>query len=211
MFARIAQIAVAATAVTISISSVDLGEAKAAFKAVCEHPQGGTCVATRATGSIACSCRGEQHEIDNEDIKSGSDDALMDACWAAFSEVCIDRSDEVATCDEPDRGACEVGGADGGFADCECEATGEQVEDGLADLEDLTGEDLEEACYEQLDRLCLPRTAAATAPPPAAPGEPVGFGDTDSGSTLGCSVSPHGALPWSVLLLPILGFARRRR
>ncbi|MEM6993492.1 MAG: hypothetical protein AAF721_23460 [Myxococcota bacterium] len=210
MLARIAQIAVAAAAVTITVSSADMSEARAAFKAVCEHPQGGTCVATRATGSIACSCRGEQHEIDNEDIKSGSDDELMDACWAAFSEVCIEKSEEVATCDEPDRGTCEVGGADGGFANCECEAAGEQTEDGLSDLEDLTGEDLEEACYEQLDRLCVPRTAAATAPPPA-PGEPVGLGNSGGGSTLSCSVAPRGALPWSLLLLPLFGLARRRR
>ncbi len=211
MLARIARIAVAAAAVTISISSVDVAEAQAAFKAICEHPQGGACTATRASGSIACSCRGEEHEIENEDIKSGSDDALMDACWEAFSQLCIDRSDEVAQCDEPDRGTCEVGGADGGFVDCACEAAGDQREEDVEALTDLTGDDLEDACHEHLDRLCVPRTAAATAPPPVAEGEPTGFGNSGGGSNLSCSVSAREAVPTSLLLLlPLLGWSRRR-
>lgn len=203
MLAKLARIAVAAAAATITLSAAE-GTAAAAFKAVCESPVGGACTATRSSGIIECACKGDTFETTNEEIKSADDDELLDACWVAFSMFCTERTPETAQCSEPDHGDCEVSAE--GWADCTCSAIGTVREEDLSDVKDLSGEALEDACYEQMDRLCIPPASPATAPIPMTPAS---FGEPAAGST--CSIGTEGGAAWALLVLPAIAFVRRRR
>jgi len=203
MLAHIAQIAATASATVLFVLST-ASTAQAAYKAECNHPSGGYCTVVRASGDVTCGCGGETYEGHDDTVSSADDQQLLDACWDAYSLYCTDRTDEVTSCEEPDLGACEVSGADGGTADCDCAANGVVSEHDVDALTDLSGEDLEDECYAQLDRMCEP-------PPPsvmAAPAEPI---SEPGGATTGCSVSASSPAPLSLLmLLPVLAWRRRR-
>lgn len=196
---------------TITISTLAAPSlAHAARKAVCEHPNGGVCVATKDTGRIKCSCESGEHELENDEIVDADEQELMDACWDAWSEVCAPWVGETVTCDEPDVGSCELAQeAEGGVVTCDCNELGE-ISDRITGVEDLDVEELEDACFVQLDDLCGPPPASpAMAPPPA--GSPATFGDSGGGSSLSCAVgtAPQGGV--LALLLLALGVGRRRR
>ena len=196
---------------TITISTLAAPSlALAARKAVCEHPNGGVCVATKDTGRIKCSCESGEHELEDDDIVNADEQELMDACWDAWSEVCAPWVGETVTCEEPDVGSCELAQeAEGGVVSCDCAELGE-VSDRITDVEDLDTDALEDECYTQLDDLCGPPPAsAAMAPPP--PGPPATFGDSGGGSSLSCSVGSAPGGSALALLLLTLGIVRRRR
>ena len=201
MLSTLARLAVAAAAATITLVPADAG---AAYKAICESPLGGACTATRSSGIIECACKGDVFETTNEDLSSANDEELLDACWVAFSMFCTERTPETAKCSEPDHGECEVSAE--GWADCTCDAIGTVREEDLSELEDLTGEALDDACYEQMDRLCIPPASPAMAPIPTTPAS---FGEPSSGSS--CSVGEGGGAAWALLVLPAIGWLRRRR
>jgi len=195
---------------TITISTLAAPSlAHAARKAVCEHPNGGVCVATKDTGRIKCSCESGEHELDNDEIVNADEQGLMDACWDAWSEVCAPWVGETVTCEEPDVGSCELAQeSEGGVVTCDCDELGE-ISDRITGVEDLDSDALEDECHVQLEDLCGPPPASPAMAPPAGP--PATFGDSEGGSSLSCSVgtAPQGGV--LALILLALGVGRRRR
>lgn len=180
------------------------GPANAARQAICEHPEGSRCVAINDTGRIECSCLDGEYEQRNPDITGADDAALMDACWDAWTVSCAPWK-LWTSCEAPDRGACDITGAGGGQATCDC-ISGETIDDdGLEQLQGLGADALDDACHEQLDRLCAPPP-----PPAAAPAMPMEI--TDEPEAAACSVAPRGqASGLTALLLAALALGRRRR
>ena len=192
---------------TIIVSALIVpGTALAAREAVCEHPDGSYCTATRDTGRIDCFCADGEHELRNDALPSVDDSELMRACWDAWTMSCAPWK-ITAECDDPQLGNCEVNAE--GLAVCDCLAGGEEEEQ----VDELVGMDedaLEESCYEQIERICqVPEPTPVAGPAPTA--SPVSDADPAAAS---CSVDPRGAAPtglWMVMLAVGVGAARRRR
>lgn len=202
MLKRIAVIAGLSAAIFATGSSY--ARIASALTAKCEHPDGSYCSIKQDTGRINCQCHDGEHELRDEDAAGAGQDDLMDACWDAWAETCGPPSPTWVSCEEPDVGDCRVSPDDGGVAKCSC--GGEKVEEeGISELVDLDDEALEDACYEQLDRLCEPEPEPVMGPPP-----PVdGFGGSEPAAS--CSVDSSGRTPWMLLVLVGFGWARRRR
>lgn len=180
--------------------------AQAARKAICEHPVDGVCTAVKDTGRITCQCANGEHELMNPDIMAANEQELLAACWDAWAEVCAPW-DEPVSCEEPDIGRCELDGDD---TECACDQLGDVSDDPVDGYGDLDAEGRDDACLEQLDRLCGTVAASpAMAPPPAT--EPATFGNSGNDSSVSCHVDPRGGSGWALALLGLLGLARRIR
>ncbi|MCX4243373.1 MYXO-CTERM sorting domain-containing protein [Paraliomyxa miuraensis] len=182
------------------------GTALAARQAVCEHPEGSFCRATRDTGRIECFCLDGEHELRNDELQAVDDSELMRACWDAWTMSCAPWK-ITAECDDPQLGSCEVNAE--GLAICDCLA-GSEEEEHVDALVGLGEEALEESCYEQIERICeVPQAAPVAGPAPVAP--PVSDVEPAAAS---CSVDPQGAgstALWMVVLAAGVGVVRRRR
>lgn len=202
MTSKIAAIgALVATGALMMMAAPD--RAHAARQAICEHPEGSRCTATNDTGRIQCQCLDAEHEIKDPTIPGSSEEELLDACWEAWTLSCAPW--KLATsCDEADRGSCEVSAADGGTVQCACEH-GDIVEHtGVEALDGLEQDKLEGACEEQIVQQCPPR--------PPAPAEPPATDETfGEPAQVQCAVAPRARPPWLLGLLLVAWGARRRR
>ncbi|MEX1365072.1 MAG: hypothetical protein AB1Z98_18225 [Nannocystaceae bacterium] len=175
--------------------------ARAARQAVCEHPEGSVCTAKRDTGRIVCQCLDGEYETRDPELSMADDDGLMDACWEAWRNSCAPWTAAEASCDEPDVGECDVD--DEGEVACSCD-NGDELDEVDEALEGLDAEALEDACPEQLERLCGPSPAPSMGPPAEVAPE----AEPDAS----CSVDPRGRTgsAWWLGLLLVAGGGRKK-
>lgn len=208
MFKKIAATAGLAGTIIVSVLLAP-SSALAARKAVCDHPEGSSCTATRDTGRIVCDCLDGEHELRNDELQAVDDSELMRACWDAWTMSCAPWK-ITAECDDPQLGSCEVNAE--GTAICDCLASSE-VEEEVDELKGLEEEALEESCYEQIERICEPLAPTPVMGPAPSPAPTVEGGE----AAVSCSVDPSGAA-WGkgrglglLVLLAGVGAMRRRR